>query len=159
MLSSAPLLSSRVNVAVLALFAALRNAKMMRSVRALDGMSQPRIALAFSAALRSSAIFALALRSSSLLHLPSVLTKVIVRPNHPHPTIRDFHWTIMIARTLCLNVADEQHPLKISTRPLTATKRNPEEETHSGLQVVASACGFLCPGDGVSGDGLVARIA
>src|SRR5262249_2697756 len=83
MLSRALLLSSRVNVAVLALFAALRNTKMMRSVRALDGMSQPRIALAFSAALRSSAIFALALPSSSLLHLPSVLTKVIGPPNNP----------------------------------------------------------------------------
>ena len=83
LLSSALLTSSRVNVAVLAMFAALRNTKMMRSVRALDGFSHARTAFAFSPALRSSDIFALALRSSSLLHLPSALMKVIVCPDNP----------------------------------------------------------------------------
>jgi hypothetical protein len=76
-------LRSGVNVAVLAMFAALRSKKMMRLVRALDGIRQSRTALACCAALRSSAIFALTLRSSSLLHLPSVLTKVIVCPHNP----------------------------------------------------------------------------
>jgi hypothetical protein len=63
--------------------------KMMRSVRASDGFNQARIAFAFSPALRSSDIFALALRSSSLVHLPSVLTKVIVAPkiSHDHPRV------------------------------------------------------------------------
>ena len=47
--------------ALQATFAALRRTKMRRSVRALEGINQPRIALAFPAALRSSSIFGFAL--------------------------------------------------------------------------------------------------
>ena len=108
MLSSALLVSSRVNVAVVAIFAALRSTKMIRLVRALDDIRQSSIALACSAAWRSSAIFALTLRSCSLLHLPSILTKVIAFPNNParHPR-------------LSLDNDDCKHPLRKCCRRTT----------------------------------------
>jgi hypothetical protein len=78
--------------ALQATFAALRRTKMRRSVRALEGINQPRIALAFPAALRSSSIFGFGLSVlivSDLHHSPTrfFLDPVRPRPNMPFATL------------------------------------------------------------------------
>jgi hypothetical protein len=81
--------------------------------------------------LRSSAIFALALRSSSLLHLPSVLTKVIVCPNYPTRPSETF-----IGRAFSTHSA---LALFIGVLPLTTTALAAECGCDRGHKIVEDA--------------------
>jgi hypothetical protein len=67
----------------------------------------------------------------------------------------------MIASTLCLHVADEQHPLKIFQRHLTATKNEPlgSPRSQGFYRLLPQLVGSSDTGGGDVGDGVPPALA